>query len=150
MLSINGDGICHGGPPGSQEVPESYMATLRRALTIIQTRVRGHYRCDEIFAALPNGQSFQDLFDDPNMWVNYDPSNAEGDWGWTMPSSYPNDVVVSQFTLRMGRWATAGTIIHELAHLNGSPGGASHAAEETLRYCGLQSPRGPYNPSIRG
>jgi hypothetical protein len=57
--------------------------------------------------------------------------------------------VISQFTIRMGRWSIAGTIVHELAHLNGADG-HSHAAEETLKYCGLQSPLGPYNPHIRG
>jgi hypothetical protein len=150
MLSINGDTMCHGGPPGSLEVPEQHLVTVRRALTIIATRIRGKYKCDEIFTALPGGRSFQDLFDDPNCWVNYDPSNAQNDWGWTMPSAYPSDVVITQFTLRMGRWSTAGTIVHELAHLNGAPGGASHAAEETLKYCGLQSPLGPYNPHIKG
>ncbi len=150
MLGINGDGICHGGPPGSEEVPESYLPTVRRALEIIQTRIRGHYRCDEIFSALPNGHDFRTLFDDPNIWVNYDPSNRQGDWGWTMPRGYPKDVVVTRFTLRMGRWSTAGTIIHELAHLDGAPGGNSHAAEETLRHCGLQSPNGPYDPQVRG
>lgn len=150
MLSVNGDGVCHGGPPGSQMVPEAHLPTLRTALRIIQDRIRGRYRCDEIFSALPNGATFRALFDDPNIWVNYDPSNREGDWGWTMPRSHPNDLVLTRYCLRMGRWSAAGTIIHELAHLNGAPGGESHAAEETLRFCGLQSPRGPYNPHVRG
>jgi hypothetical protein len=150
MLSINGDNVCHGGPPGSLEIPEEYLPIVRQALDIIQNRIRGQYHCDEIFAALPGGHNFRDLFDDPNTWINYDPSGRQNDWGWTMPRSFPNDLVVTQFTLRMGRWSTAGTIIHELAHLNGAPGGNSHAAEETLRFCGLQSPRGPYNPRIRG
>ncbi len=149
MLSINGDDICHGGPPGSEEIPEAHMDTLRRALDIIQSRIRGTPRCDEIFQALPNGKSFTELFDDPNNWVNYDPSNKQGDWGWTMPGTFPKDLVVTQFCLRMGRWSTAGTIVHEMAHLNGADG-ASHAAENTLRFCQLQSPRGPYNPRIRG
>jgi hypothetical protein len=150
MLSINGENMCHAGPPDSEEVPEKYQATLKRALNIIQTRIRGKDRCAEVFGALPNGKSFSDLFDDPNIWVNYDPSNKQGDWGWTMPDSHPKDVVISQFTLRMGRWSTAGTIIHELAHLNGAAGGNSHAAEETLKHCGLQSPNGPYDPTVRG
>ncbi len=149
MLSINGDGVCHGGAPGSQMVPEGYVSAVADALRLIQTRVRGRYRCDEIFSALPLGRNFRTLFDDPNTWVNYDPSNRQDDWGWTMPIAYPKDVVISRFTIRMGVWSIAGTIIHELAHLDGADG-TSHAAEETLRYCGLASPRGPYNPSIRG
>lgn len=149
MLSINGDNICHGGPPGSEIVPERHLPMVRRALEIIQTRIRGRYRCDEIFQALPNGNSFVTLFDDPNIWINYDPANNGRDWGWTMPGTFPRDIVITQYALRMGRWSTVATIIHELAHLNGADG-TSHAAEETLRYCGLQSPNGPYNPNIRG
>ena len=34
-----------------------------------------------------------------------------------MPTTFPKDIVISRFTIRMGRWSIAGTIIHELAHL---------------------------------
>lgn len=149
MLSINGDGICHPGPPGSHEVPEEYLPTIRRALHIIQTRIRGQARCDDIFRALPGGRTFTTVFDDPLTFVNYDPSNAAGDWGWTIPGTHPRDIVICQYAIRMGRWSTAGTIVHELAHLNGADG-TSHAAEETLKYCRLNSAHGPYDPSIRG
>ena len=130
-------------------MPFEYWHTMSRALDIINTRIRGHYQCDAIFSALPGGKDFKAWFDDPNVWINYDSSNAQGDWGWTMPGAYPKDIVVSRFSLRMGRWSTAATIIHELAHLNGADG-HSHAAENTLQHCGLKSPQGPYNPSIRG
>jgi hypothetical protein len=149
MLQINGDGVCHAGPPGSHMVPEQYISEVQRGLTIIRDRIRGRERCDAIFSALPRGRTFQQLFDDVTSFVNYDPSNRQGDWGWTIPGTYPKDVVISQFTIRMGRWSIAGTIVHELAHLNGADG-HSHAAEETLKYCDLQSPNGPYNPNIRG
>ena len=36
-------------------------------------------------------------------------------------------------------WTVAATLIHELAHTNGAPGGNSHAAEATLSQCLLRS-----------
>ena len=149
MLLVNNGKVPHAGPHGSGAIPAEYLAVLNQALHIIQLRIVGHYQSDLIFKALPGGKSFQDMFNNLANWVNYDPSNKQGDWGWTIPTRYPHDVVVTQFTLRMGRWSTAGTIVHELAHLNGADG-TSHAAENTLRFCGLQSTQGPYNPHIRG
>jgi len=149
MIRINGDGACYVGPPDSEMVPEKYLETLKAALHIIHTRIRGTKSCDASFQALPNGQALTAMIDIGGIWVSYDPSNVQGSWGWTIPRRYPRDVVLSQFALRMGRWSTAGTIIHELAHLNGADL-TSHAAEETLKYCKLQSPNGPYKPTIRG
>lgn len=149
MLSVNTGAVAHTGPPDSGPIPAEYLRTLERAQTIIQVRIVGHYQSDKIFKALPGRRSFREMFDLLNNWINYDPSNKLNDWGWTIPSLYPNDIVLTRFTLRMGRWSTAGTIVHELAHLNGADG-TSHAAENTLRFCGLQSAQGPYDPSIRG
>lgn len=87
------------------------------------------------------------MFQDPNIWLHYDDSTSV--WGWVMPATYPRDVVIGRVAVAYGRWSIAGTIVHELAHLNGADG-HSHAAEETLKHCGLQSPGGPYDPHIKG
>jgi hypothetical protein len=150
MLRINGADGAHVGPGGTAAIPAEHVDTLRRALHILTTRIVGHYHADQTFAALPGHRTLTQMVNGADIWINYDPSNRQGDWGWTMPAANPNDVVISQFTLRMGRWSTVGTIVHEMAHLDGAPGGNSHAAEETLRHSGLQSPNGPYNPAIRG
>ncbi|EYF02219.1 hypothetical protein [Chondromyces apiculatus] len=65
------------------------------------------------------------------VYVNYEAGNHR-DWGWTDPS-YLHDIVLTPLALRMGRWAIAGTIVHEIAHLNGAPGGNDHAAEVPRR-----------------
>lgn len=150
MIRINGDGTAHNGPAGTSAVPAEYLDELKRAINILTSRIVGKYQSDKAFAALPGGRTLSQMVNGTDIWVNYDPSNKQGDWGWTQPGIRPFDVVVSQFTLRMGRWSTVGTIVHEMAHLNGAPGGNSHAAEETLKHSGLQSPNGPYNPAIRG
>jgi hypothetical protein len=146
-MRVNGDNFSHAGPSGSVPFPGPQVLVVKRALAIIQSRIRGRRECDSIFGALPNGRSFTSLFDDPNIWINYEPGNGS-DYGW-MTDDCPNDIVVTGFAMRMGRWTIAGTIVHELAHLNGADG-TSHAAERTLRHCDLQSPRGPYDRSITG
>lgn len=99
---------------------------------------------------MPGGKTFREMFDDSRIWINFDPKNVASDWGWTTPVTHPRDLVVTQFTLRMGYWTTAATIVHELAHLNGAPGGASHAAEHTVKACRMSSPAGPYQPGVIG
>jgi len=99
---------------------------------------------------LPVGKTFKDLFDDPRIWINYDSTNNGNLWGWTVPGTHPRDLVVSRFALGMGIWSTAATIVHEMAHLNGAPGGASHAAEHTVRACRMRSRAGPYDPHVIG
>ncbi len=41
----------------------------------------------------------------------------------------------------------AATIVHELAHVAGAPGGASHAAEKATDKCGFKP---QYDPTILG
>jgi hypothetical protein len=149
MLSVNSGKVTHVGPPGSSAVPEHYLHTLAHAMQIIRLRIVGHYQSDKIFKALPGKRPFRQMFNDHNTWVNYDPSNKLGQFGWTIPATFPHDIVITQYALRMGHWSVAGTIVHELAHLDGADG-TSDAAERTLKYSGLRSPRGPFDPAIRG
>ena len=148
MFTLNGENACFIAPPGAVLIPAEYLAEVRRGVGIVENRVVGEARCDSIFRSLPNGRTFSDLVNS-GITIHYDPSNLEGDWGWTIPGRFPNDVVISRYCIRMGRWSIAGTLVHEVAHLNGADGN-SHAAENTLQSCRLQSDKGPYNPAIRG
>lgn len=121
-----------------------HQAVVQRALDMLVGRIAG-YPCTS-FNSLPGGKTLHGMVNSA-IWINYDPSGK--DWGWCIPGSYPDDIVVTGLACRMGRWSLLGTFVHELAHLNGADG-FSHAAEETLRGCGLQSPNGPYDPGIRG
>jgi hypothetical protein len=153
MLSINTGTIGHvaarsGDGSSAGPVPAEDLNTLNQALQINQLRIVGHYQSDAVFKALRGKRSFREMFTRVN-WVNYDPSNQSGNSGWTIPASYPHDIVITQFALRMGHGSAAGTIVHKLAHLNGADG-TSDAAERTLKCSGLESPSGPYNSAIRG
>ena len=148
MFQFNGDNICIAAPPNAGMIPPGMLDIVKRGAKIIEDSIVGDKNCDAIFQALPKGKSITDLFR-AGINVHYDPSNDGQLWGWTMPASYPTDVVISQFTIRMGHWSIAGTIVHEMAHLAGADG-TSHAAENTLQACKLKSIKGPYDPKIRG
>ena len=38
---------------------------------------------------------------------------------------------------RIGRWTVLATLVHELAHINGAPGGNDRRAEEAVLACGM-------------
>lgn len=150
MICICNSTNSHVNPAGSTFVPDKYLDTISRALAVLQKGMRDGKACNDEFKLLPGGRSFKDLLDDHKIWINYDPTNNASLWGWTMPVAHPDDLVVTQYTLRVGLWSTAATIVHELAHLNGAPGGTSHSAEHTVRACGMRSPGGPYDPNVVG
>lgn len=150
MISVNSSKNPHSGPLGAGPVPDRYLGTLKEALRILTHRVRDDGRCNESFLALPYQNDFRSFIDNPYIWINYDPANDGELCGWTRPNVYPMDIVLTQYSLRMGKWLAAATIIHELAHLNGAPGGDSHTAELRVLECGLHSANGPYDPKAKG
>jgi hypothetical protein len=150
MICICNSTNVHVHPSGSTFVPDEYLNTISRAFAVLQKGMHNAKACNDEFKTLPGGRSFGDLLDDHRIWINYDPLNNGALWGWTMPVTHPLDLVITRYALRMGLWSTAATIVHELAHLNGAPGGASHSAEHTVRACGMRSPGGPYDPNVVG
>jgi hypothetical protein len=152
MPNINTPGANHAAPApsgGWQWLPytdQAMLHTITQAVRIIDQRIKGSQRCDAAFRALPGGRSFADVWSDPTIWVSYDPDNLGHKFGVTNRVS-GTEISITRFALRMGRWTTAATLIHELAHTNGAPGGNSHAAEGTLRDCLLQ---GLEDPNIVG
>ncbi|PCI42211.1 MAG: hypothetical protein COB51_13330 [Moraxellaceae bacterium] len=150
MLSINDQAAVHIGPIGSSKVPKKFIKTIEDALQILAKSMRNDAECNASFIKLSGKKRFRELFDDPNIWLNYDPDNTGRLWGWVIPAGHPKDVVLSQYTLNMGRWTVAATIVHELAHLNGAPGAGSHEAELRVKECRMKSALGPYEPGVTG
>jgi hypothetical protein len=149
MPQINTVASGHVGPaalPGGHQylpyVNAGFIVTLQRAIVIINSRIRGNARCDSAFVALPGGRTFAQVWADPLVWINFDPARAGGDYGATRGK----DITLTAYTLAMGHWTVAATLVHELAHVNGAPG-ATHQAEATLHSCLLP---GLENPSIIG
>jgi hypothetical protein len=147
MPQINTPHSGHVAPPpksGYSWLPytkQRHLATLQQAIRIIDSRVENSHSCNLAFQALPGGRSFAQVWRDPNIWISYDPKADGTSYGAT---DYVGgkEITITEFTLRMGVWTTAGTLIHELAHTNGADG-VSHDAEGTLKKCLLQTVEDP-------
>lgn len=146
IINIPENGHTGPGPnSGWQWLPytdPAYLHTLSRAFRIIDSRIKGHRPCDEAFKALPRGRTFAQVWTDLNIWISYDPKNDGQNYGAT-DTVGGNEITITRFALRMGHWTTAATLVHELAHTNGAPSGASHAAEATLSTCLLHALEDP-------
>lgn len=149
MPRINTPATGHAGPtplPGGHQylayTDAAFVSTLNRAIAIVEHRIRGHVSCDNAFRLLPGGRTFSQVWNDPGVWINFDPSRAQGDFGATRG----REITVTAFSLAMGRWTVAATLVHEMAHVNGASG-TTHDAEATLRSCLL---RGLEDPTIIG
>jgi hypothetical protein len=124
-----------GGPSYLPYTNAGYLATLRLAIHIIDTRIKGHVPCDNAFKALPGGRSFAEIWNDPNVWINFDPSLAASDFGATRQGT--KESTISANALKRGRWTVAATLVHEMAHVDGV-GGAGLQAESVLKNCLLK------------
>lgn len=120
----------------------NYVGTLQLAIQMLNAKVKNHTPCNDAFRALPGGRSFRRLLNDSRIWISFDPSGADGYYGATLG----NDITISAFAFRMGVWTVAGTLVHELAHVNGATGTTTDA-EDTLQDCLLPD---VYNPSVIG
>ena len=145
MPKINASGSGHSGPaplPGGHQYlaysNATYVHTLKRAMDIIQHKITAHKPCNEAFKQLPGGRTLAQIWVDPNVWINFDPSSKHGDYGATRGK----DITITAFSLRMGHWTVAATLVHELAHVNGASG-STHAAEATLSSCLLSNLEDP-------
>lgn len=117
--------------------------TLKRALFILKHNIRGMRPCNDCFKNLPGGRTFQEVFDDASIFISFDPSGPDS--GATDDSNKEVTISVSEF--KVGRWSVAATLVHELAHCNGAPGGNAPDAENTLNCCGL---KGLFRPGVVG
>jgi len=145
MPTINTPASGHHGPApipgGHQYLPYTdphFLSVLRSAIFVIRARITAHRACNDAFRALPGGRTLAQVFQDPSVWINFDPSRHGGDFGATRGK----DVTITAYSLAMGRWTAAATLVHEMAHVNGASG-ATHDAEATLRQCLLQNLEDP-------
>jgi len=109
------------------------------------------------FRGLPNRRSLTDLLNDGGIWINYDPVTV----GFGATNFVGgNEIAIGDIAFRLGQWSVLATLIHELAHVNGAPGGSDKLAEGAVLACGLgrltervsgvDDLSTPYNPGIGG
>jgi hypothetical protein len=106
-------------------------------MDIIQKRIRNMSSCNSYFSHLPGHRSFKDVWDDPGIWIHWDPRPNPGFYAATTREFPVADITISNFALNKNEWVTAATLVHELAHVDGALGGHSTAAEDALKHCGL-------------
>ena len=103
--------------------------------------------CNAAFKKLPGRRDFATIWKDPGIWISFNPNPEKGLYGmW-----FKNDISIAAYVFTIIdpiRWI-AGTLIHELAHFNGAPGGwtDNKEAESTLPPCGFDD---VYNPVTVG
>ncbi len=103
-------------------------------------------QCNRYFRSLPRGRSFNDLWGDNNIFLDFSPSNAVGFFGATHTND--RDICISAWCLdNQNRWMVAATVVHEFAHIGGAPGGSSHAAELAVDRCYFGE---QYDPDVMG
>lgn len=109
------------------------------------------------FQGLPGGRTLTSLLGDNTIWINYAPAMP---WFGETEFAGGKEIAISRTSVVRGWWFILATLIHELAHAGGAPGGASHLAEGALVACGLgkaseastghDDPSTPYDPTIVG
>ena len=114
---------------------------------------------DVYFRGITAGaRSLTAILADRTVWVNFHPTLL--DFGVTPGEGFATECAIGPSAFRIGRWTVLATLIHELAHCNGAPGGASTTAEDALPHCGLgrlsefrtgiDEPHSPYVPGLSG
>jgi hypothetical protein len=140
--------------------PNAHRDTIRWARTRAIWISRNKPAANPYFRAITAGaRSLTQLLADTNIWVNYHATLV--DFGVTPGAAgFATECAIGPRAFRIGRWCVLATLIHELAHCNGAPGGASTAAEDALPACGLgrlsefvtgvDDPHTPYVPGLGG
>jgi hypothetical protein len=106
------------------------------ALFILRNNVKGSKPCNDCFKLLPNGRTFDDILDDPTVFICYDPSER------FRGNTLGNDITINEYSIRVGKWMVAGTLVHEFAHINGASV-TDHKAEGSLACCGFAAIEDP-------
>jgi hypothetical protein len=143
MARINEPGSGHGRFTSASDTryweytSADALAMLKKAVWIIENSVKGMRPCNDCFRLLPGKRSFDEVWNDASVWINYDPRADRGWYGRTYGVG-GKEICISEVAFKKGRWWVAGTLVHELAHVNGAPINTA-AADETLLKCGLKN-----------
>lgn len=137
-------------------VPSSKRSTLNWARTKAKAIAAGNPKANTYFKKLPDGRSLSQLLNDSSIWVNYCPTLTL--FGEAQISG--KELAIGPKAFTKGKWMVLGTLIHELAHIDGAPTGSDIQAEEALYHCGLgteaewldgiDDPSTPYDPTSGG
>src|SRR5262249_48414823 len=141
------DSVAYYDNPQNQKerVARLQFDALVQARRYLDVKVQEHGPCNECFRRLPGRRSFKEVYNDPNVWINY-MDVPEGPAGFTNVRS--KDIGIHAKALTRGYLYVAAVMVHELAHINGAPGTKDNQiAENTLKCCLLAS---QFDPNVLG
>lgn len=138
-------------------VPSSKRGTLNWARTKAKAVAGGNPKANTFFKSLTGARTLTQLLNDSSIWINYCPTLTL--LGEAQISG--KELAIGPNSFSKGKWVVLGTLIHELAHINGAPtAGGNTLAEEALYHCGLgtfaeydggvDDPSTPYDPRTGG
>jgi hypothetical protein len=139
---------------GERNIATLILGGLNGAIDFLNNKVRNHKPCNDCYRTLPGGRSFQEIWDDPNVWIHY--NGASSSLGFNRPGTKEIAVCFKSFMSppdQRGKpniMQVAATIVHELAHVNGAEGDPAkrdNSAERMLKCCLLGQ---MFNPDVFG
>lgn len=135
--------------PQTTTKEKSRIDKVKKAVHIIDgldRKIHLNGPCNKYFKKLPKNRSFNSVWRDPSIFIDFSPSTTSGFFGATHSSL--KDVTLTAWCIDANNiWMIAATIVHEFAHVDGAPGGTSHAAEKANDMCGFKP---QYDPTIVG
>src|ERR1700754_2351742 len=98
---------------------------VRDALDLIRGASLGNARCNTHFVGMTTGiwfwksggRTFDEVFNDPDIWISYHSRTGDGFLGMTS-GARPKEITLSQDAFAKGLRCVAATLVHELAHVN--------------------------------
>lgn len=138
-----------------QPVPFKYQWPTKWARSRAKVIAANMKTADKYFKSLPAKRSLTQLLADRRIWINYTDLHLRG-----LRPEGSNEIGIGELTYLRGKDMVLATLIHELEHIAGAPGGDSRAAEDALIHCGLgkhseanhniDDPSTPYDPNATG
>lgn len=122
--------------------PEGRSLTiLKQAIWIIEHNIfKKKSHCNSYFKLLRadgTSRSFDEVWSDDAIWINYDPRITIG-WDGATNAVDGKEITLSEAAFQTrNRWYVTGVLVHELAHTNGAGVAPSIAASTALKFCGL-------------
>lgn len=105
--------------PNYVRVPPDYVPMLRWARDRARLVAKKMPSADRYFVRLPGRRTLTNIPADRSIWINYHASLP--DYGVTS-GRFPGEIALGRFAFIEGRWMLLGTLLHELAHVNGASG----------------------------
>jgi hypothetical protein len=112
----------------------------------LETQQNLYDTCNMYFTKLPRGKSLRELWKGGGVFISLWPNSPRGEFAVTHSNN--KDITIASWCLDTQTVSmVAATVIHEMAHVAGAPGGDSHMAERAVDKCGFHD---EYDPRLLG